>query len=498
MDQRTFGQVVDRVRQQGAALFLGAGCSATAGIFLAQKFVDEVFKPTYPADWEAAKAKDYDGCMEMLDRGPRRRLIQGHVAGKPVNLAHMAIAALMKAGAVKYVITTNFDSLLIRACGLLGFEAAVFDVTAMSTENFGIHGIGMPAIFYVHGQYHGFTQYHAASDFGDEHTGILRRLVHDISEQQPWIVVGYSGRDKSVLALTSQSYAHGLFWIGYRGDSIEPEVANGFGGPRRGAHLVQDYDADSFFASLARALGCDSELRTTLGGRFPGRGLAQAARQYQQFVGAPLIPAETLKVPSAHPGLLVALPPFTSRKGAAPAGFSSPAECVAGIGSPEFRARVFNTNWGPVVAAVEHHADQLTVCWVLCTPQSSGQFEAAARLITSVAPKANCRLVDVHDGNSIVDVQQAVERCYSNAGDDEVSIAPEELIADITSGLSTISGGIVLATLDADRPIEYLTQREPLVQEGRALTTDEIAERQLIVAIRAPGAARLAELRARE
>ncbi len=214
-------------------------------------------------------------------------------------------------------------------------------------------------------------------------------------------------------------------------------------------------------------------------------GVHRAIQQFEAPVAATeWLPEDRLRVPHAHRGLLFTLPTFrqiTSQ------GYESPEQLAVGIGSADFRRRAFDTNWGPAVVAVEHHVDTLQHCWIACTPQvPQSHYELARQFVESTPKQPQCHRVSLTNPNSILDVQQVIKKVYAVEAP-AADLAPADLIADITGGLSTITGGIVLATLDDDRPIEYLTQGTRLVPDGRALTRKEIRDRQLLVAIRTSG-----------
>lgn len=54
--------------------------------------------------------------MNELALSERRDLIARYVDTAKINWAHICIAQLMKYGYVDRVLTTNFDSLIVRAC----------------------------------------------------------------------------------------------------------------------------------------------------------------------------------------------------------------------------------------------------------------------------------------------------------------------------------------------------------------------------------------------
>ena len=137
------------------SLLIGAGCSVSAGIPPASGFVS-VIEKAYPLAFSRANPKDYPHCMAQLFPGPRRDLIHELVEGDhvKVNLAHHAIAILMGSGFIDRVLTTNFDSLVLRACANIGFFPAVYDFAVSDIFNPGqIYG---EAIFHLHGQHSGF------------------------------------------------------------------------------------------------------------------------------------------------------------------------------------------------------------------------------------------------------------------------------------------------------------------------------------------------------
>lgn len=60
-------------RGKGCCLLIGAGCSASAGVPLAQEFVD-LIKKEYPTSYLRARNKNYPECMNELSSDQRRDL----------------------------------------------------------------------------------------------------------------------------------------------------------------------------------------------------------------------------------------------------------------------------------------------------------------------------------------------------------------------------------------------------------------------------------------
>lgn len=130
------------------ALLLGAGVSASSGILTAWPlFMDLVGRvatlegeePEDPEAWYLDKfgvAPTYEGVLEKL--GPtqheRQRLLRGYFersAGdveaerKLPTPAHRAIARLVRAGAVRVIVTLNFDHLIEQAIRDEGLEPTI-------------------------------------------------------------------------------------------------------------------------------------------------------------------------------------------------------------------------------------------------------------------------------------------------------------------------------------------------------------------------------------
>ena len=153
-------------------------------------------------------------------------------------------------------------------------------------------------------------------------------------------------------------------------------------------------------------------------------------------------------------------------------------------GRPWLRAELLRSNWGPLVVAVEHHAARLRHCWIACTPGSQAQFDAAQWVVHAFAgPKATCHQRHC-DQNDIGDVVNSINYIYEEALMGGASLAPHEVIADFTGGTAAMSGGMVVATIEEERQIEYVRQDRPLFRGSTPLTPAEMRQRGVLVAVR--------------
>lgn len=114
-------------------LLIGAGCSVSSGIPLADGFVKRI-EQDFRASYRKAEKKDYPHCMAKLRPGNRRDLVEKYIDKAKINWAHMCIAQLVKKGYVDRILTTNFDPLAVKACAMLNVYPAVYDFAAISGE----------------------------------------------------------------------------------------------------------------------------------------------------------------------------------------------------------------------------------------------------------------------------------------------------------------------------------------------------------------------------
>ncbi|MDK2954169.1 MAG: hypothetical protein PWQ27_1552 [Kosmotoga sp.] len=257
--EREIDDVVESLRNakihgRKTALLIGTGCSAQAGVPTAAKVVDMI-KETRPLDYERAPKKTYSKCMSQLAPGERRDLIANFTDETKVNWAHIVIAQLMKSGYVDRILTTNFDSLVIRACALLGEFPAVYDLT--TSANFKPDFIPDKAVFYLHGQRTGFELINTEKEF-EEHVKRIEPAIMDTARGRMWIVVGYSGRNDPVFDHLAkfQRFDYRLYWVGYKDSEPPKHVQEKLLQEGKYAFYIRGYDADSFFVKLAQKLDC--------------------------------------------------------------------------------------------------------------------------------------------------------------------------------------------------------------------------------------------------
>ncbi len=195
-------------------------------------------------------------------------------------------------------------------------------------------------------------------------------------------------------------------------------------------------------------------------------------------------------VPNPHKGLIVMLSPYSQIPKTANC-YSSPKELVSAIDSNtiDLDSVLSRCNWGQLAFVVGYHASApLTRCWLVTTKDKSHkEYEHAKRLIEFLVKSkegvdVECAYVRIQDENDIGETAQAISRLYKRIEGGEFGINTQDVIADFTGGTSAMTGGMILATLDEGREVEYVTRREPILTAG--ITSKDIRERGLIISPR--------------
>lgn len=245
-------------RGKSFSLITGAGCSKSAGIPLATELVKEIHEKYGDECHRQIKDKnkihDYGDCMNCLSKNERRELLEPHLKNARVNWAHIAIATMMEAGYITRVLTFNFDSILAKACSLVGLYPATYDFAAAATIE--TDYIAPQAIIHLHGQGYGASLLNT-DDETEGHAENIEPLIRNTLRESPLLIIGYSGQSDGVFPIIRKLYKgdERLWWAGYNESAI-PEVQNLINSNKRTAHFLGECNADLFLIALARELGC--------------------------------------------------------------------------------------------------------------------------------------------------------------------------------------------------------------------------------------------------
>lgn len=252
------------MRGRSLMWFLGAGASAAAGIPTATDMIWEFKQRLFVTQRKvsasavsdlsnsvvrsqlqdyidsassfppAGAAEEYASLFEAVyvSDSDRRAYLDSKMMAAKASYGHLALATLMRANLTNLVWTTNFDPLVADAC------AKVFSSTgALSTVDLDAPKLAAQLIaeqrWPVEIKLHGDFRSRALKNTTDElrlQDSQLRRILVDSCKRFGLIVMGYSGRDNSVMdtleeALSQEgAFPAGLFWMQRAGADPLPRV----------------------------------------------------------------------------------------------------------------------------------------------------------------------------------------------------------------------------------------------------------------------------------
>lgn len=253
------------------ALLLGAGVSASSGILTAWPlFMDLVGQvatlegetPEDPEEWYLDKfgvAPTYEGVLERL--GPtqyeRQRLLRGYFERSDEDVeaerklptpAHRAIARLVRAGAVRVIVTLNFDHLIEQAIRDEGLEPTIIaspaDVKGMAP----LHTLDC-CVVHLHGDYLHPTSMRNTVEELSEYDPATQHLLERILQDYGLIVAGWSARYDPVLRDAIAEHYPGRFTMTWIERSEAKEEAAQLRTLKKGVAVTAD--ADTAFGHLA-------------------------------------------------------------------------------------------------------------------------------------------------------------------------------------------------------------------------------------------------------
>ncbi|MGA9772996.1 MAG: hypothetical protein WBV94_28455 [Blastocatellia bacterium] len=187
-------------------------------------------------------------------------------------------------------------------------------------------------------------------------------------------------------------------------------------------------------------------------------------------------------VPDPHKGLIVQLSAYSNRGPGVQSRYETSEQILqATLKGDLDLTEIFKSNWGQLTFAVCYHAPVLRYCWVVCTQgeRGSGQSYAAAEgLIKAIVKRESgrdvaCFPVGLADENDIGKAAEAISHIYRHLRDTAPDLNALDIIADFTGGTAAMSGGMILATLQEDREIEYLRRGVTLATELEAAAVQE-------------------------
>lgn len=318
------------------AWLLGAGASATAGIptgyqmiqeFRTRLFASEAgisLREINPADpvWQSridlhhkrkgvlppkGDPSEYSRAFEALYPTPedRRLFIKNQVSKGSPSLGHKVLGSLLGARKTPCVFTTNFDSLIdnaaIIASQLLPASErstptiAAIDNAARATTC--LHESEWPLIVKLHGDYQSVELKNTDQELAQQ-DALLRLVLTQSLQRFGLVVVGYSGRDNSVMQALSAvlrspvRYPKGIYWLCRDTDSLLPAVRELLYQAELAqvdVHLVRGTTFDELCGDIADVTDLPASLVTHVFGDRSTAAVAQVPLQRQAALKAPVL-----------------------------------------------------------------------------------------------------------------------------------------------------------------------------------------------------------------
>ena len=237
--------------------FLGAGASASAGIptatdmvwefkqqlFISQKklppqAVSDLSNPVIRNQLQAhidslgqlpphGSVDEYAALFEEVypAEADRRAYLESKLTGAKPSYGHIALATLMKGQRTRIVWTTNFDTLVADACAKVYDTTGALTTGTLDAQDPAINAIQdarWPVEVKLHGDFRSRRLKNTPDELRHQDARLRHALVNSC-QLSGLVVVGYSGRDESVMDTLQEAIAipnafpGGLFWL-HRGD----------------------------------------------------------------------------------------------------------------------------------------------------------------------------------------------------------------------------------------------------------------------------------------
>ncbi len=116
---------------------------------------------------------------------------------------------------------------------------------------------------------------------------------------------------------------------------------------------------------------------------------------------------------------------------------------------------------------MELHNPRLRYIWLLCTQEVETDYRLIERWIRFLTDgRAHVELVRLGNRNDVAEIRIRVRAIYENQVR-SAGLEEHQVIADMTSGTAAMTAGLILATLDEPRNVEYLSQGpKSLIENG--------------------------------
>ena len=191
-DIKSIKYLLNQAKDKGTPkpiVFLGAGASISAGIPGANRIKDDILerfrdKPEI-IDLKEEQRTYYD-LMRCLNTTERHELLRNYITHEKVkiNVTNIYLANLLKLGYIDYILTVNFDDLMLRACALFNFLPPVYDIAIL--KDFTTTTLQEKSVTYLHGQHNGFWLLNTKEEL-DKVRASVPKILNRICHGRTWM-----------------------------------------------------------------------------------------------------------------------------------------------------------------------------------------------------------------------------------------------------------------------------------------------------------------------
>lgn len=233
--------------------FLGAGASVSAGMPTAMDMVWEFKQQLYVSQQRVSpntvadlsnptvrtKLQTYINTLQDIPKSgapdeyaalfervfpseaDRSSYFRVKISGAKPSYGHLALATLMRETLVRIVWTTNFDPLLADACAKIYDTTGSLTSVDLDSSHLATQAIGYerwPIEIKLHGDFRSRRLKNTPDELRRQDE-TLRKTLNDSCAQFGLVIVGYSGRDDSVMDVLDEAatlpgaFPNGLFWL---------------------------------------------------------------------------------------------------------------------------------------------------------------------------------------------------------------------------------------------------------------------------------------------
>jgi len=225
-----------------------------------QKWLDS--QREYPA---ADSSEEYSFYAEksLPIEDDRRKYFQHLTDGKNPSFGYHLISMLSEIGWIKSVWTTNFDGLMIKCAH--NYNLNPIEITCDSSDRIYRGDTDRELLcIALHGDYKYGHLKNTTTELDSQSDTFIAALNHELTNRN-LIIIGYSGRDKSLMDALEKAYqAKGsgrLYWCGY-GQNANADVANlidAINANGRNAYYIPTDGFDNTMYSIARHCLADNK-----------------------------------------------------------------------------------------------------------------------------------------------------------------------------------------------------------------------------------------------